>query len=65
MAQKTARNEAFAIQAKARAIRENQRSRLDSRHQYILEIVADRLQLDLNVVEDFMLDGDQVTITTQ
>lgn len=61
MAQKTARNESIAAaQAKTKALREQQRSRLDSRHHYILEIVAERLQLDSNAVEEYMLDGDQV-----
>ncbi len=58
--QKTARNEAVAVQVRAKALREHQRSRIDGRHQYILDLVADRLQLELSVVEDFMLDGDQV-----
>lgn len=62
MAQKGTRNETVAaVQAKAKALREQQRSRLDSRHYYMFEIVADRLQLDSNVVEEFVLDGDQVS----
>lgn len=60
--QKTARsNESVAaMQAKAKALKEQQRSRLDSRHYYMIEIVADRLQLDTEIVEEFLLDGDQV-----
>lgn len=61
--QKSARNEAVAVQAKAKALREAQRARLDGRHQYMLELVADRLQLELSTVEDYMLDGDQVQLT--
>ena len=60
--QKNARNEAIALQAKAKALREQQRTRIDGRHKYILGLVADRLELDQSVVEDFMLDGDQVSL---
>ena len=63
--QKNARNEAIALQAKAKALREQQRARIDGRHKYMLGLVADRLELDLSVVEDFMLDGDQVRPATQ
>ena len=59
--QKNARNEAIALQAKAKALREQQRTRIDGRHKYILGLVADRLDLELSAVEDFMLDGDQVS----
>lgn len=61
--QKNARNEAIALQAKAKALREQQRARIDGRHKYILGLVADRLELELSLVEDFMLDGDQVSLT--
>lgn len=61
--QKAARNEAVAVQAKTKAIREQQRSRLDNRHHYIFELVGERLQLDSSTVEEFVLDGDQVCIT--
>lgn len=57
---KTSRNEAIAVQAKAKAMREQQRDRIDARHRYILELVADRLNLEVAAVEEFMLDGDQV-----
>lgn len=61
MAQKSARNEAVAaVQAKAKALKEQQRSRLDNRHYYLFEIVGDRLQLDPNAIEEFILEGDQV-----
>lgn len=59
--QKNARNEAIALQAKAKALREQQRTRIDGRHKYMLGLVADRLDLDTSAVEDFMLDGDQVS----
>ena len=61
MVQKAARNEAVAgVQAKAKALKEQHRTRLDSRHYYLFDIVSERLQLDSNTVEDFILDGDQV-----
>ena len=60
--QKNARNEAIALQAKAKALREQQRTRIDGRHKYILGLVADRLDLELSAVEDFMLDGDQLDL---
>ncbi len=53
-------NDAGTLQARAKALREQQRSKLDSRHKYILSLVAERLQLEASVVEDFMLDGEQV-----
>ena len=61
--QKNSRNEAIALQARAKALREQQRARLDARHKYVLGLVANRLDLEESVVEDFMLDGDQVCIT--
>ena len=61
--QKNSRNEAIAVQARAKALREQQRTRLDARHKYVLGLVANRLDLEESVVEDFMLDGDQVGIT--
>ncbi len=60
--QRVARNEAAILQARAKAIRENQRGRLDPRHGYMLDLVADRLSMDPSIVEDFMLDGDQVSL---
>ena len=59
--QKSVRNEAVAaVQAKAKALRELQRGRIDGRHRYILDLVANRLSLSISVVEEFMLDGHQV-----
>ena len=61
--QKILRNEGPAsLQAKVKALRERQRARLDARHHYMLEMVAERLELAVNVVEEFMLDSDQVRI---
>ena len=57
---RNARNEAIALQAKAKAIRESQRARLDPRHRHMLGLVADRVGIETTVVEDFILDGDQV-----
>ena len=48
------------LQARAKALREQQRTRLDARHKYVLGLVASRLELEEAAVEDFMLDGDQV-----
>ena len=47
-------------QARAKANRDRQRARIDPRHKYLFSIVADRLQLEADAVEEFMLDGDQV-----
>lgn len=59
---KGGRNETVAaVQAKTKALKEQQRARLDNRHQYMLEIVAERLQLESSTVEEFILDGDQVS----
>lgn len=64
MVQKPAHNEAVAaVQAKAKALKEQHRTRLDSRHYYLFEIVAERLQLDPTTVEEFILDGDQVFLS--
>ena len=52
--------EAVPVQARAKALREHQRARLDARHKYVLGLVANRLDLEESAVEDFMLDGDQV-----
>lgn len=46
-------------QARAKALRETQRARLDARHKYLLGLVAERLNVEESAVEDFMLDGDQ------
>ena len=59
--QKNTRNEAVALQAKAKALREQQRARLDGKHKYMIGLVAGRLKLEVSAVEDFLLDGDQVS----
>ena len=38
--QKNTRNEAVALQAKAKALREQQRARLDGKHKYMIGLVA-------------------------
>ena len=53
-------DEAVFVQARAKALREHQRARLDARHKYVLGLVANRLDLEESAVEDFMLDGEQV-----
>lgn len=47
---------------RAKALRDGQRERLDSRHRYILSYVSDSLKLETSAVEEYMLDGDQVHI---
>ena len=48
------------LQARTKALREQQRSRLDGRHKYIISLVALRVCLTDAEVEDFLLDGNQV-----
>lgn len=51
-----------SFQARVRAHREQQRTRIDARHKYIITCVADRLELEEQAVEEFLLDGDQVMV---
>uniref|UniRef100_UPI00398F3537 dynein axonemal heavy chain 8-like n=1 Tax=Pristiophorus japonicus TaxID=55135 RepID=UPI00398F3537 len=44
-------------QARYREDRERRKTKLDQTHRYIIEILASRLQLQKNVVEDFILDS--------
>ena len=48
------------LQLKIREEREAQRARMDGRHEYVLSLVADRLDVSVEEAEEFMLDGDQV-----
>lgn len=50
----------FSLKAKLKEEREQKRSSLDERHYFILQIVADRLGLEKNEVEDAILEGNQV-----
>ena len=50
----------FYLKARIKAFREQQRSRLDGRHKYIISLVALRIGLSAAEVEDYLLDGDQV-----
>ena len=43
-----------------KALREQQRSRLDGRHRYIMGLVAVQVGLSASQVEDYLLDGNQV-----
>jgi hypothetical protein len=43
-----------------KALREQQRSRLDGRHKYITGLVALQVGLTGTGVEDYLLDGNQV-----
>lgn len=47
-------------QARTKALREQQRSRLDGRHKYIVSLVAMQVELTDAEVEDNLLDGNQV-----
>ena len=48
-------------QMKAKAQREQQRNRIDGRHKHLFTVVADMVKLDPNTVEEYMLDGNQVS----
>ena len=45
---------------KLREEREARRASMDGRHEYVLSTVADRLEMNMEDAEEFMLDGDQV-----
>lgn len=47
---------------KLREEREARRATMDGRHEYVLSTVADRLQMSMEDAEEFMLDGDQVSV---
>ena len=47
-------------QARLKAFRENQRGRIDGRHQYMIELISGRLKIEPTTITEFMLDGDQV-----
>lgn len=61
VSKRTKMHASATVQAYARALRESQRARLDARHTYMIELVADMLALAAATIEDFMLDGDQVS----
>lgn len=48
-------------QARAKAIRDVQRGRIDGRHKYMFNLLGNYFKLDAAAVEEFMLDGDQVS----
>jgi len=50
----------WVMQERVGENREQKRSQLDERHDYILTIVADHLGLELSHVEDAVLEGSQV-----
>lgn len=43
-----------------KALREQQRLRLDARHRYMIDLVALQVGLSASDVEDYLLDGNQV-----
>lgn len=47
---------------KLREEREARRATMDGRHEYVLSTVADRLLMSMEDAEEFMLDGDQVSV---
>lgn len=49
------------LQMRAREEREAKRSKMDGRHEFILSTVADNLDMTIEEVEDFMLEGTQVS----
>lgn len=48
------------VQKAAKESRQAKAARLDQRHRFVLARVGDLLGLDAQVVEDFILDGDQI-----
>lgn len=48
-------------QQKAREELEAKRARLDGRHGYLFSTVADKLAIEVEQIENFMLEGDQVS----
>lgn len=49
------------LQQKLKEERDAKRVTLDTRHQHIFSTVATKLQMEETEVEDFILDGDQVS----
>lgn len=52
----------YHTQMKIREEREAKRATMDGRHEFILTTVADRLGITIDDAEEFMLDGDHVSI---
>ncbi len=50
----------FILKAKLKEERDAKRATLDDRHYHVFQIVADRLGIDKNEVEESALDGNQV-----
>ena len=40
---------------------EAKRARLDGRHNYLFSTIADKLAIEVEQIENFMLEGDQVS----
>lgn len=49
---------------KIREEREAKRASMDGRHEYILSTVAERIGMSMDDAEEFMLDGDNVSLCT-
>ena len=47
---------------KIREEHEAKRATMDGRHEYILSTVADRIGMTMDDAEEFMLDGDNVSL---
>lgn len=59
-AAKVSRNGNVAQQARAKAHKEQRRTRIDARHKHIFSILSETLELDQLAVEEYALDGNQV-----
>ena len=54
----------LVFQQKLKEEREAKRNKLDDRHAYLLQTVADSLGMEKSEVEDAILEGNQVTMAT-
>ena len=57
---KVSRNGTVAQQARAKAFKEQQRTRIDARHKHVFSILSETLDLDPLAVEEYALEGNQV-----
>lgn len=51
----------WCVQQKAREELEAKRARLDGRHAYLFSTIADKLAIEVEQIENFMLEGNQVS----
>ena len=50
------------IKAKLKEEKEAKRATLDERHYYILQLVSDRIKIDITEAEDYILEGEEVIL---